>query len=186
MLGLPTPSDLRSERVRLGLTQEELAERAEVSQSLVARVELGEVDPSYSTLEAIVEALNAADRRERTLEEVMTRPVVAVAPGDPIGEAVDEMRDRGFSQLPVVDEGVPVGSLSEEEIVGAMADADPDELADTAVEEVMAAPFPAMDPDEPVEVALRMLEDRDALLVVEGGKARGVLTRADLLGTIEG
>lgn len=186
MLDLPTPEDLRAERVRLGLTQEALAERADVSQSLVARVELGEVDPSYSTLKAIVAALNRADRRQRTLEEVMSGSIVGVAPETPIADAVDEMREHGYSQLPVIDDGVPVGSVSEEQIVHALAEDEPDQVAEQPVRELMAAPFPALDPDEPVDVALRMLEDRDALLVVEGGQAIGVLTKADLLGTLEG
>jgi predicted transcriptional regulator len=185
MLELPTPEDLRAERVRLGLTQERLAEEAEVSQSFVARVELGEVDPSYSTLRAIVDALNRAEMRERTLAEVMSEPVVSVGPGADIGDAADEMRDRGFSQLPVVDGGVPVGSVSEEDIVRALAEGQAPEVAEQPVREIMAAPFPALDPDEPVDVALRMLEDRDAVLVVEGGQAIGVLTKADLLDEIE-
>lgn len=185
MLRLPTPADLRAERKRLGLTQADLAEAAGVSQSFVARIELGEVDPSYSTLRSIVDALNRAEMSERTLEELMTEPVVSVDPDASIGEAVDQMRDREFSQLPVVDEGVPVGSLSEEDVVRALADEEPPEVAQQTVRQIMAAPFPALDPDESVDVALRMLEERDAVIVVEGGQAVGLLTKADLLGEIE-
>jgi predicted transcriptional regulator len=185
MLELPTPADLRAERVRLGLTQEQLADRGGVSQSLVARVELGEVDPSYSTLKAIVDTLNEAEARQRTLGEVMTETVVSVDADTTVREAVDLMREREFSQLPVVDDDVPVGSLSEEDIVQALADEEAPDVADRPVDEVMAAPFPSLDPDESVDVALRMLEDRDAVLVVEGGRAVGVITKADLLGTLD-
>ena len=185
MLELPTPEDLRAERVRRGLTQQELAEAADVSQSFVARVELGEVDPGYSSLRAIVDALNRAQRRERRTEDVMSRPVVSVEPGAAIRDAVDQMRERGYSQLPVVDEGVPVGSLSERDVVQELADSQAPEVAQRPVREVMRAPFPALDPDEAVDEAVRMLEHRDAVLVVEAGQAVGVITKADLLGTLD-
>lgn len=152
---------------------------------MIARVELGEVDPSYSTLKSIVEALNRGDRKERTLQEVMSEQVVAVSPEDPIRGAVEEMRERGFSQLPVLDDEVAVGSVSEEDVVHALAEDESEEIGDQPVQEIMGAPFPTLDPEEPVEMALRMLEDRHAVLVVEGGKVTGLLTKADLLGTIE-
>lgn len=185
MLSLPTPQDLRSKRMSLGLTQSKLAEDAGVSQSLIARIELGEVDPSYSTLRSIVETLNRIERRELTLGEVMNTEVVSVAPGDAIGEAVETMRERGFSQLPVLESGAPVGSVSERDIVHALNETEREDLAEDEVRKVMAAPFPAMDPDERVEVAIRMLEDRPALLVMEEGRVVGMLTKSDLLGTIE-
>lgn len=185
MLELPTPEDLRSARVGLGLTQTELAEAAGVSQSLVARIELDEVDPSYSTLAAIVEALNRVERRTVTLDEVMNREVEAVAPDAPVRAAAETMRERGFSQLPVLEAGAPVGSVTEQAIVDAIQDAGREELADEPVRSVMAAPFPALDPDEAVDVAARMLEDSAAVLVMEEGRVVGLVTKSDLLGTIE-
>lgn len=186
MLSLPTPQDIRAQRVRLGLTQAQLADQAGVSQSLVARIELGEVDPSYSTLKAIVEALNRADRREGTLRELMTGDVANVGPDDAVRHAVETMRERGFSQLPVIDEGVAVGSVSERDIVHALNEADSEELGQEPVRRLMGPPFPALDPDEPIEVAIRMLEDRPAVLIVEEGRVIGLITKNDLLGTLEG
>lgn len=185
MLSLPTPRDLRSKRARLGLTQEELADQADVSQSLVARIELGEVDPSYSTLKSLVGVLNEVERREVTVDQVMNREVVSVGPEESVREVVDTMRARGFSQVPVLEDGLPVGSVTETSIVNALGKGRRGEIGDEPVRSVMAAPFPALDPDEPVEVAVRMLEDRAAVLVMEEGRVVGLVTKNDLLGTIE-
>ncbi|MDY6779333.1 MAG: helix-turn-helix domain-containing protein, partial [Halobacteria archaeon] len=54
---VPTAEDLREKRRNLGVTQNELAEHAGVSQPLVARIENGDVDPRLSTVTRIVEAL---------------------------------------------------------------------------------------------------------------------------------
>jgi predicted transcriptional regulator len=184
MLELPTPEQLRAKRERLGLTQSELAEAAGVSQSLVARVELEDVDPRYSTLSAIVRALNAAERREVRLEELMNRDVVAVGPDDPVGEAADTMRERGFSQLPVLQDEAPVGSVTEKAIVHALNEAGGEGVVEAPVREVMAAPFPALDPDDRARDAVRPLEDRAAVLVMAEGRVVGLVTKNDLLGTL--
>ncbi len=185
MLTLPTPAELKAQRARLGLTQAELAERAGVSQSLIARVEGGKVDPSYSTLRALVEALNEAERREAKLLDLMAAPVASVAPDDPIREAVHRMREAAISQLPVLEDGAPVGSVSERDIVHALTGATKEEIVDQPVSTVMGAPFPAVEPGTSVEAALRLLEDRPALLVMEKGTVIGIVTKSDLLHTLE-
>lgn len=52
-----TPSQLlREARLRAGLTQRELAERADTSQSVVARIETGNTSPTWDTLTRLIEA----------------------------------------------------------------------------------------------------------------------------------
>lgn len=181
-LTLPTARDIRAHRLRLDLTQEQLADEAGVSQPLIARVENGSVDPRYSTVKAIVEALNRAERREVTVEEVMSSEVVAVEADDEVRDAIDAMRTNGFSQLPVLEDGHPVGSLSESEVIHALSTAgDPEALAGEPVREVMGAPFPTAEPETTVDEAYSILEDRGALLVMEKGEVAGLVSKADLL-----
>lgn len=47
---------LKNARTRAGLSQRELAKRADTSQSVVARIELGETSPSWDTLERLLTA----------------------------------------------------------------------------------------------------------------------------------
>ncbi len=57
---------LRDARVRAGLTQRELAQRAGTSQSVVARIELGRSDPSTATLTRLLAAAGFELRAELT------------------------------------------------------------------------------------------------------------------------
>jgi len=53
----PDPSRLlQAARERAGLTQRDLARKAHTSQSVVARIELGETSPSWSTLARLLKA----------------------------------------------------------------------------------------------------------------------------------
>lgn len=181
MLTLPTAADLKAQRTRLGLTQAAVARAAGVSQPLVARIERGSVDPRWSTLKAIVDALNRAERQEVALADVMTKEIVTVRPGDTLQEAIRTMREGGYSQLPVVQKGLPVGSLSERDVVHALAGATREDLARTPVRDVMGPPFPTVAPSDPVEVATRLLEDHPAVVVMERGRLVGLVAKSNLL-----
>jgi cystathionine beta-synthase len=111
--------------------------------------------------------------------------LVHTHPGETIAEAVHILREYGVSQMPVVRAEPPVmaaevaGSVSERGLLDALFRhaARP---AD-AVETVMEASLPAIGASEPVERAVEILVDADALLVLDDGKPAGVLTRHDLL-----
>ena len=52
----------------------------------------------------------------------MHSPVVHTSPEDSVDIAVHIMEDHGFSQVPVIKNGVPVGSISEDMIIKSMGD----------------------------------------------------------------
>lgn len=57
-LEVPKRSEIRRERMNVGLTQSQLAEEAGVSQAMVARIEGQDVDPCLSTVQDIAETLD--------------------------------------------------------------------------------------------------------------------------------
>lgn len=182
---VPELGEIRSLRHRLGLTQRELADLAGVSQPLIARIETGTVDPRWSTARSIMEALNSVERRAVTLEEVMNRTILAVDPDEPVEDAIRLMRDNGFSQLPVLEGGAPVGSISEDTIVRALSSArDRSQVAASRVGDVCGPPFPSAAPGTTVDQAYRLLEDATALLVMEHGRVVGIVSKTDLLNLV--
>jgi len=184
-LHVPHPAEVRALRKKLGLTQAQLAKAAGVSQPLIARIENGSVDPRLSTYHAILEALNRAEGKGILLGEVMTSPVATVRATDTAAVAIRAMREKGISQVPVLAKGVPVGSLSDRLIVHALSEApDADALARTPVQDLMGPPLPMAGPEMSVEQAYRLLEDQDAILVLEKGKVVGIVSKADLLGLV--
>lgn len=181
---IPTPEDLRRWRQTLGLTQAEVARRAGVSQPLIARIEKGTVDPRLSTLRSVVQALSTAERGAVRLRDVMTAPVVTVKATDPVHLAIEVMRKHGFSQLPVVHKGTPVGSLHERHIVHWLHGArDPAALHALPVRDLMGPGFPTVGPETAVEHVYGMLDEHSAVLVVERGRLLGLVARSNLLPT---
>jgi len=172
---LPTPDDLHERRTELDLTQSELAERADVSQPLIARVESGDVDPRLSTLRRIVEALEAVEGDVVRAGDLMNEDVTAVAPDDAVAEAVDLMGERGFSQLPVIDGDSPEGMIT----TAAVRHSD-EPPTDLPVAEVMDRSFAAVEPDATLDEVDDLLDHYRAVLVVGDDGVRGVITEADV------
>ncbi|MBA3551689.1 MAG: cystathionine beta-synthase [Actinobacteria bacterium] len=111
-------------------------------------------------------------------------PLVAIAANEKVRQAIDRLQQYGISQAPVMRgetsevSGV-VGSIRERNVLDRLF-RDPDALqADVA--EVMAAPFPLVEFDDPIEVAFAELQHGPAVIVAKKGEMLGILTRADLL-----
>ena len=136
---LPTPADLREKRKSLELTQSTLAERAEVSQPLIARIEGGDVDPRLSTLRRIVTALEETEDDVLKAHDLMHEAVVSVSPDDAVREAAQVMDADAYSQLPVLEHDRPVGSISESDLVELG-----EEAREQPVSEHMSESFPTV------------------------------------------
>jgi cystathionine beta-synthase len=112
--------------------------------------------------------------------------LVHTHPSETVRDAIGILREYGVSQMPVVGAEPPVmagevaGSVSERELLSAVFEGRA-KLAD-AVGEHMSPPLPLIGAGELISTAAKALRESDALMVVEGGKPVGVLTRQDLLG----
>lgn len=170
-------------RAKLGLTQAHLAELAGVTQAYIAKIEAGAADPRVSTLEKISKALERATAIEKraTIGQIMTSPIVTIKSDDRIDKAIRLMKSYDISQLPVLDEEVQAGSISEATIVHKVASGENMlRLLKRNVGEIMENPFPTMSKDADVDVVYSLLEHEPAIIVVEHGKVVGIVTKADL------
>jgi predicted transcriptional regulator len=173
---LPTSADLKERRTELGLTQSELADRADVSQPLIARIEGGDVDPRLSTLRRIVTALDEAESAVMHAEDIMHQGVVSVAPDDSVRKAIDVMVKEGYSQLPVVRDGRPQGIISNSDI----RQLEPENAAELPVADAMREAVTTVEPDATLDEVNAHLNHQDAVMVVADGRLRGIITEADV------
>jgi predicted transcriptional regulator len=181
---IPTPDEVRSRREILGMRQTELAKRAGISQSMVARIEAGGVDPRVSTLNKIITVLNSAEQKKITAVQIMHTPVISVHPEDTITRALDIFEKNDISQLPVLDQGVPVGCISEAVIMKAIEQQRLHRVQPFYVRDFTEPGFPTVPPDMDVETVVSILQQNHAVLVIDGGVVRGVITKHDLISLI--
>lgn len=183
---LPTPEELKKLRLELNLTQHEIASRAGVSQPLIARIESGDVDPRLSTLHKIFNAFDAAKKEKIEVRKIMHPSVVHTSSDRSIEEAARIMEEHGFSQMPVIDNGVPVGSISTDQIVRSMTDQDLKKVSHFFVKNIMGDSFPTVSPTTDANTVSRILEKNPAVIVLETGKVVGVVTKHDIMKMLRG
>jgi predicted transcriptional regulator len=179
---LPQLSEIEKQREKLKLTQTQLAEKAGVSQSLIARLEAGTVDPRYSKVAKVFTALEELKGREIEAKEIMTKNVVGVKAENTIEQAAGILKEHGVSQMPVYDGENTIGSFSEENILDEISKGvNMQELSMEKIREHMDSAFPIVKPDTPLSVLSALLEHNKAVLVQDAGKTVGIVTNADLL-----
>ncbi len=167
-------------RKQLGLTQKELAKLSGVSQSLIAKIESGKIDPAYSKVVQIVSALeNIQKKGKKTLEEVMTSQILSLSPDDNVQKAIVLMREKDVSQLPVLESESSVGSISESIIIDLVSKkgSDPRKIS---IRDVMSESFPVLPAGSLVDVGTELLRHYPALLLKKNGRIIGIVTKADL------
>lgn len=180
---LPSIEEVAKKRRIMGLTQQKLARLAGVSQSLIAKLESQKIDPSYTKVKAIFDALERLQTEtEVRAEEVLHSKVIGIQKSDQVSKAVQTMADYGYSQLPVFDGEHAVGSISEKTIIGKVsAGKDLNQISKRSVGDVMEEAFPQVGEDAPLPLIASLLQVYPAVLISKKGKVVGIVTKADLL-----
>jgi cystathionine beta-synthase len=109
-----------------------------------------------------------------------TPAIVATAPGATVRQALRLMSLHDVSQLPVMEGGDCVGSVSEGALSArALEDT---KLLDATVSEVMDPPFAIIDSAQPLDGIVKLLsKSTPAVLVRRDGNVEGIVTRSDVL-----
>ncbi|MBI4214670.1 CBS domain-containing protein [archaeon] len=180
---IPELPQIKQRRLKLALKQGELAKLAGVSQSMIAKVESGRLEPSYSKAKKIFEALDATETGiQQKAKDIMSVTVHYVRENDTLKHVAKLMREKNISQVPVLRGSLSVGGISETTIIervnqGISIKA----LNSMLVKDVMDEPFPVIRDDTPVKAIYSLLEYSPALIVRGNGKIVGIISRADLL-----
>jgi predicted transcriptional regulator len=179
----PAIQDIGKKRRQLGLKQAELAKMAGVSQSLIAKLESGKIDSSYTKVKTIFDVLDRIEAKSKIQGgKVFNNEVVSIQKDEPLSKVVKLMKDHGYSQIPVFDGKQSVGSISEKTILRQiLAGKDIAQISLLPTGEIMEEAFPQVSEDAPTTSISSLLQTYSAVLVTKKGKVTGIITKADLL-----
>ena len=122
----------------------------------------------------------------RTLKDILSakqngKPteLLFLNPKDKVKLAVEVLNKKGFSQLPVLDNGESIGSIRESKLTWRLLE-NPN-LIDADIESVMEPGFPTLDERTELSSVKKYLSDSPAVLVTEYGRIIDIITRYDIL-----
>ena len=170
-------SEIKKIRKSLGLTQTELAKKANVSQSLIAKIESEKIDPTFTKTKKIFETLDYLQNKEEIkANELMNAKIISIGPSENIKESVNKMKKYGISQMPVLDGQNVVGLVSESTLLDALMS-----KKSSKIEEIMEESPPTVSKTASVKVVSSLLKHYPVVLVSDSGKLACLITKADLL-----
>ncbi|MBI4147905.1 CBS domain-containing protein [Candidatus Woesearchaeota archaeon] len=171
-------SRLKDIRKRLNLTQYAFAKQAGVSQSLIAKIESGRIDPSYSNVKRIEDAVSLlSSQKEPSAKEIMTKRVINVTVSVPAPEVIAVMKKHQISQVPVVDNAHVLGLVSEASIL----EHDVSRLKHLRARDVMTDPPPVVSEQTRLSVISALLRQFPLVVIRKDHELVGVVTKADVL-----
>lgn len=172
--------EVKKIRKKLGMTQVELATRAGVSQSLIAKIESGRIDPTYTKAKKIFQSLAELEQKEEIKAwQLMTSRTISIGSTASVKEAIGKMKKHEISQLPVIDNNKLIGLVSESTILDALLNS-----KGKVVRDVMQEAPPIVSKTTSIQVVSNLLKHYPIVAVSEEGKLAGLITKSDLLGKL--
>ncbi len=127
--------------------------------------------------------MTAGEIVEGKADEGCARELVQVAPSDSIAAALERMRENDFSQLPVFEDGKPVGALYEDKVLSLALEGK--DLKKVVVREAMGEPFPVVQASATVDqITSCITRDCPAVFVSLSNGNFDIITKYDLLHAI--
>lgn len=171
-------AQLKKIRTQLGLTQHAFAAAAGISQSMVAKIESGKLDPTYSYVRKIESTLASwLQKEEKHARDIMSKDLIIVKGIEPVSSVIKTMDNYSISQIPVIDKGHIVGIITEASILAK----NQSELAQLHAYDVLEEAPPIISEQTTLTVIKQLLQHYNAILVKDKNKVSGIITRSDLI-----
>lgn len=183
---------IREQRHSLKVSQKRLAKMCGMSQSTIARIEtdMARLNPSYASIFYVAGALNKlgagnpSAARTMKAREIMHKHIISIKPSASVYEAIELFKDYDFPQLPVLDESKRVvGTIYQKDLLND-AMHNPDMVRRRRVGSVMKSSLPQIDGDADIAGLKPILESNGGVIVVDKGRAVGIITVYDVLKTV--
>ncbi|MDE1767785.1 MAG: CBS domain-containing protein [Candidatus Micrarchaeota archaeon] len=170
----PNLSTIAQRRRKLGMTQNELATKAGLSQSLLTKIERGRVIPNYNIACNIFEILDENENSdEKRLSDIMQKNVIILDSADKAAKAIKLAKKHSLSQFPILEKNRLVGAITTDMLIG--------KRGSEAVRTFMKEPFPTLNSNTPINIAKNLLRQYPAIVVLHSGSVVGIVTAEDMI-----
>ncbi len=117
------------------------------------------------------------------IKDHINKPLITVKTEELVSHAIERMRHYKISQIPVEDSTGIVGSVDEANLFRAYVDNN--NVAATAIKEVMGAPYPVVSSKATIEEVSKLItKDNNAVLIDLGNGKHHIITKYDIIGAI--
>ncbi len=171
---------LKKIRKQLNLTQHQFAKEANISQSMVTKIESGKLDPTYSyvkRIEETIQTLTKKEDKEKYAKDIMHKTIITLNKDENLENAIKLFSKHNISQIPIKNKNKIVGLLTESSILNNFQN----DLKNKRIEELMEESPPIITKSTKLEAITSLLKFYPILIIQDGGNPVGVITKADII-----
>lgn len=180
---LPRIEYIKQGRVKLGLTQRELASLSGISTSMINQIESGRCKPSYDTAKKIFEVLSSQEgKTSLKAGDICSHEVISVDKDEKLEVAIEKMMKNSISQIPVREDSKIVGLVSEDVLARKVLESDDKKnIHQVPILQIMEPPPPIVDISTPAKALIPLVRFAKCVLVSRKGEITGIITISDTL-----
>jgi predicted transcriptional regulator len=180
---LPRIDYIKQGRIKLGLTQRELASLSGISTSMINQIESGRCKPSYDTARRIFEVLNSQEgKTSLKAGDICSHEMISVQKDEKLEFSIEIMMKNSISQIPVFDSTKFVGLVSEDILARKVLESDDKKnIHQVPILQIMEPPPPIVDIATPAKALIPLVRFSKCVLVSRKGELIGIITISDTL-----
>lgn len=180
---LPRIEYIKQGRVKLGLTQRELASLSGISTSMINQIESGRCKPSYDTAKKIFEVLSSQEgKTSLKAGDICSHEVISVQKDEKLEVVIEKMMKNSISQIPVREDSKIVGLVSEDILARKVLESDDKKnIHQVPILQIMEPPPPIVDISTPAKALIPLVRFAKCVLVSRKGEITGIITISDTL-----
>ena len=180
---LPRIDYIKQGRVKLGLTQRELASLSGISTSMINQIESGRCKPSYDTAKKIFEVLSSQEgKTSLKAGDICSHEVISVQKDEKLEVVIEKMMKNSISQIPVRENSKIVGLVSEDVLARKVLESDDKKnIHQVPILQIMEPPPPIVDISTPAKALIPLVRFSKCVLVSRKGEIIGIITISDTL-----
>jgi len=180
---LPRIDYIKQGRVKLGMTQRELASLSGISTSMINQIESGRCKPSYDTAKKIFEVLSSQEgKTSLKAGDICSHEVISVQKDEKLEVVIEKMMKNSISQIPVRENSKIVGLVSEDVLARKVLESDDKKnIHQVPILQIMEPPPPIVDISTPAKALIPLVRFSKCVLVSRKGEIIGIITISDTL-----
>ncbi|EZQ03052.1 XRE family transcriptional regulator [Candidatus Acidianus copahuensis] len=164
-----------------GITQAQLAKRIGVSQSFIAKIESGRIDPKLSLVRRILDELTREVQIRSEAKDIMHSPVITSTINERIDSIIYKMEKNNISQIPVISSSQKAIGIIYDYII--LRKLSLNSKSSLLAKDVIAPLPPLVTKQSPINDIMKLLSRHSVILVINNNlRIDGIITRSDLLG----
>jgi len=179
----PNIKSMKKKRILSNLTQKKLAKNSGVSQSMIAKIESGKIEPSYSIVQKLFNSIESQGFEDlKKCEDLMNKKMYFISKNKKVKDATLIMHKYSISQIPVTEKNTFVGLITENTILDKLTSGiNYSELSNLKIKDIMENPLPTVNKDFYIKNIIPIVKESGSIIIMDKEKPVGIISKSDLI-----